>query len=150
MQQFNAPGHAVSNITQAYGGIGIFSNPRLLPAHEPQPASQIIDAEPYPFEFDRRRCALLIIDMQRDFLNSRRVCRRNAGQRRTRSCGGRSNPTASAGGVARGGLTVIQTRRAPARPDRPAAGETIRGRSKPASATSAPWGGYLVRGEDGA
>ncbi|HAB18287.1 MAG TPA: hypothetical protein PLX89_22915 [Verrucomicrobiota bacterium] len=24
MQQFNAPGHAVSNITQAYGGIGIF------------------------------------------------------------------------------------------------------------------------------
>jgi nicotinamidase-related amidase len=28
----------------------------------------IVDAEPYSFEFDPRTCALLIIDMQRDFL----------------------------------------------------------------------------------
>lgn len=27
-----------------------------------------IAAQPYPFEFDSRRCALIIIDMQRDFL----------------------------------------------------------------------------------
>ncbi len=29
-----------------------------------------VDAEPYSFEFDPRTCALLIIDMQRDFLES--------------------------------------------------------------------------------
>ncbi len=31
-------------------------------------ASEPIDALPYPFAFDRAHCALLIIDMQRDFL----------------------------------------------------------------------------------
>ena len=29
-----------------------------------------IDAEPYPYEFRPAECALLIIDMQRDFLES--------------------------------------------------------------------------------
>ncbi|CAF5161008.1 unnamed protein product, partial [Rotaria sp. Silwood1] len=28
----------------------------------------IVEAEPYPFEFIPKQCALLIIDMQRDFL----------------------------------------------------------------------------------
>jgi nicotinamidase-related amidase len=27
-----------------------------------------VEAEPYPFELETERCALLIIDMQRDFL----------------------------------------------------------------------------------
>ena len=30
--------------------------------------TQPIEAEPYPFELQKERCALLIIDMQRDFL----------------------------------------------------------------------------------
>jgi biuret amidohydrolase len=30
----------------------------------------IVDAEPYPFEFDGDTCALVIIDMQRDFLEA--------------------------------------------------------------------------------
>src|SRR5258708_35944005 len=30
----------------------------------------IVDAEPYSFEFDPQTCLLLIIDMQRDFLES--------------------------------------------------------------------------------
>src|SRR6187200_2471686 len=32
------------------------------------PSALKIDAEPYPFEFQPESCALLIIDMQRDFL----------------------------------------------------------------------------------
>jgi hypothetical protein len=32
------------------------------------PSALKIDAEPYPFEFQPENCALLIIDMQRDFL----------------------------------------------------------------------------------
>lgn len=32
------------------------------------PTGEIIEAQPYPFAFDPARCALVIIDMQRDFL----------------------------------------------------------------------------------
>src|SRR5437762_9000851 len=51
----------------------IFSGARSAPSAAPgalamQAKSSIVAAEPYPFEWRPAECALLIIDMQRDFL----------------------------------------------------------------------------------
>src|SRR6201997_3879103 len=109
----------------------------------------IIEAEPYPLEFDPARASLVIIDMQRDFLepggfgaplgNDVSPLRRTiAPARRLLDAARRS------------GLTVIHTREGhrPDLADLPPA-KKARGRLKNGIGDAGPMGGILVRGEPG-
>jgi biuret amidohydrolase len=108
-----------------------------------------IDAEPYPYEIDPSRCALLIIDMQRDFLepggfgemlgNDVSQLRRTIDPNRRLLAAWRQ-----------AGLAVIHTREGhrPDLADLPLA-KRIRGRSKTTIGDMGPMGRILVRGEAG-
>ncbi|HSY54236.1 MAG TPA: cysteine hydrolase [Opitutaceae bacterium] len=114
-------------------------------------ANQIltVGAEPYPFEFSPATCALLIIDMQRDFLepggfgemlgNDVSQLRRTIGPNKTLLSTWRAK-----------GLQVIHTREGhrPDLADLPAA-KRIRGHSKTCIGDAGPMGRILVRGEAG-
>jgi biuret amidohydrolase len=108
-----------------------------------------IEAEPYPFEFAPERAALVIIDMQRDFLepggfgavlgNDVSLLRRTIA------------PTQRLLGAARAAkLTVIHTREGhrPDLVDLPPA-KKARGRLAPGIGDPGPMGRILVRGEKG-
>jgi nicotinamidase-related amidase len=108
-----------------------------------------IEAEPYPYEIDPSRCALLIIDMQRDFLEPGgfgEMLGNDVSQlRRT------IDPNRRLLEVWRkAGLTVIHTREGhrPDLADLPPA-KKIRGRSKTSIGDMGPMGRILVRGEAG-
>src|SRR6266436_723691 len=108
-----------------------------------------VDAEPYPFEFSPATCALLIIDMQRDFLepggfgemlgNDVSQLRRTIEPNRRLLAAWRER-----------GLTVIHTREGhrPDLADLPPA-KKIRGRSASTIGDAGPMGRILVRGEAG-
>ncbi|HTB79447.1 MAG TPA: isochorismatase family cysteine hydrolase [Opitutaceae bacterium] len=108
-----------------------------------------VGAEPYPFEFSPATCALLIIDMQRDFLepggfgemlgNDVSRLRRTIGPNQKLLAAWRAH-----------GLQVIHTREGhrPDLADLPAA-KRIRGRSKTCIGDDGPMGRILVRGEAG-
>ena len=108
-----------------------------------------IFAEPYPFVFDPRACALLIIDMQRDFLepagfgemlgNDVSQLRRTIGPNQRLLAAWRA-----------AGLPVIHTREGhrPDLADLPPA-KKIRGRSATRIGDPGPMGRILVRGEAG-
>src|SRR6476469_8231348 len=118
--------------------------------HDPNTCSSLtIDAEPYPFEFNPKQCALLIIDMQRDFLepggfgemlgNDVSQLRRTIEPNRKLLAAWR-----------RAGLQVLHTREGhrPDLTDLPPA-KKIRGRSATCIGDSGPMGRILVRGEAG-
>jgi len=108
-----------------------------------------VDAEPYAFEFDPGRTALLIIDMQRDFLepggfgemlgNDVSQLRRTIDPNRKLLAAWRS-----------AGLQVIHTREGhrPDLADLPPA-KKIRGLSKTSIGDPGPMGRILIRGEPG-
>jgi nicotinamidase-related amidase len=108
-----------------------------------------VPAEPYPFEFSPATCALLIIDMQRDFLepggfgemlgNDVSQLRRTIGPNKSLLAAWRAK-----------GLLVIHTREGhrPDLADLPAA-KKMRGRSKTCIGDAGPMGRILVRGEAG-
>jgi nicotinamidase-related amidase len=108
-----------------------------------------IEAEPYPFALDPKHCALLIIDMQRDFLepggfgemlgNDVSQLRRTIAPNRRLLAAWRS-----------AGLLVIHTREGhrPDLTDLPAS-KKIRGRSATCIGDTGPMGRILVRGEAG-
>ena len=108
-----------------------------------------VDAEPYEFEFEPARCALLIIDMQRDFLepggfgemlgNDVSQLRRTIDPNRKLLAAWRS-----------AGLQVIHTREGhrPDLADLPPA-KKIRGRGKTTIGGQGPMGRILIRGEPG-
>jgi biuret amidohydrolase len=108
-----------------------------------------VEAEPYPFEFAPTTCALLIIDMQRDFLepsgfgemlgNDVSQLRRTIEPNRLLLAAWRFK-----------GLAVIHTREGhrPDLADLPPA-KKVRGRSKTCIGDSGPMGRILVRGEAG-
>jgi nicotinamidase-related amidase len=108
-----------------------------------------IDAEPYAFEFRPESCALLIIDMQRDFLepggfgemlgNDVRQLRRTIAPNQALLARWR-----------KAGLTVLHTREGH-RPDLSDLPPTkkIRGRSATCIGDPGPMGRILVRGEPG-
>ena len=108
-----------------------------------------VEAEPYPFEFVPAQCALLIIDMQRDFLeaggfgamlgNDVSQLRRTIKPNRKLLEAWRT-----------AGLQVIHTREGhrPDLTDLPPA-KKIRGRSKTCIGDVGPMGRILVRGEPG-
>jgi nicotinamidase-related amidase len=108
-----------------------------------------VDAEPYPFEFTPGKCALLIIDMQRDFLepagfgemlgNDVSQLRRTIDPNRKLLSAWRKL-----------GLKVIHTREGhrPDLTDLPPA-KKARGRSKTCIGDRGPMGRILVRGEPG-
>ncbi|HWZ94424.1 MAG TPA: isochorismatase family cysteine hydrolase [Opitutaceae bacterium] len=108
-----------------------------------------VGAEPYPFEFFPATCALLIIDMQRDFLepggfgemlgNDVSQLRRTIGPNKSLLAAWRAK-----------GLLVIHTREGhrPDLADLPAA-KKVRGRSKTCIGDAGPMGRILVRGEAG-
>jgi nicotinamidase-related amidase len=108
-----------------------------------------VDAEPYPFEFTPGKCALLIIDMQRDFLepsgfgemlgNDVSQLRRTIDPNRRLLAAWRKL-----------GLKVIHTREGhrPDLADLPPA-KKARGRSKTCIGDRGPMGRILVRGEPG-
>jgi nicotinamidase-related amidase len=108
-----------------------------------------VPAEPYPFEFSPSTCALLIIDMQRDFLepggfgemlgNDVSQLRRTIGPNKSLLAAWRAQ-----------GLLVIHTREGhrPDLADLPAA-KKVRGRSKTCIGDAGPMGRILVRGEAG-
>ena len=108
-----------------------------------------VEAEPYPFEFDPETCALLIIDMQRDFLepggfgemlgNDVSQLRRTIEPNKKLLAAWRSL-----------GLKVIHTREGhrPDLADLPPA-KKIRGRSATCIGDAGPMGRILVRGEAG-
>ena len=109
----------------------------------------LIEAEPYPFAFKPRDAALLIIDMQRDFLEPRgfgESLGNDVGQlRRT------IEPTRHLLETARArGLAVIHTREGH-RPDLADLPPSKKARGNPALAIGdlAPMGRLLVRGEPG-
>lgn len=108
-----------------------------------------IDAEPYAFEFRPESCALLIIDMQRDFLEPGgfgEMLGNDVGQlRRTIA----PNQALLAGWRA-AGLTVLHTREGhrPDLSDLPPA-KKIRGRTAACIGDPGPMGRILVRGEPG-
>jgi nicotinamidase-related amidase len=119
------------------------------PAEPRDHADTAIRAEPYPFDFSPARCALLIIDMQRDFLepggfgealgNDISQLRRTIAPNRLLLDAWRSR-----------GLTVLHTREGH-RPDLgclPAA-KKRRGRGKLSIGDRGPMGRILVRGEPG-
>ena len=108
-----------------------------------------VQAEPYPFEFDPRTCALVIIDMQRDFVdpggfgealgNDVSLLRKAIA------------PTKRVLDAARArGLLVIHTREGhrPDLADLPEA-KKLRGRLKTGIGDPGPMGRILVRGERG-
>jgi nicotinamidase-related amidase len=108
-----------------------------------------IAAEPYPFEFEPTKCALLIIDMQRDFLepggfgellgNDVSQLRRTIEPNRRLLASWRT-----------AGLLAIHTREGhrPDLADLPPA-KKLRGRSQTCIGDSGPMGRILVRGELG-
>jgi biuret amidohydrolase len=108
-----------------------------------------VDAEPYAFEFYPGRCALLIIDMQRDFLepggfgemlgNDVSQLRRTIDPNRKLLAAWRS-----------AAFQVIHTREGhrPDLADLPPA-KKIRGRSKTSIGDQGPMGRILIRGEPG-
>lgn len=108
-----------------------------------------IDAEPYHFDFVPSECALLIIDMQRDFLepggfgemlgNDVSRLRKSIGPNKKLLSRWRAK-----------GLTVIHTREGH-RPDLADLPETkrIRGKGKRGIGDTGPMGRILVRGEPG-
>ncbi len=108
-----------------------------------------IYAEPYPFEFDLDRAALLIIDMQRDFLepggfgeslgNDVSLLRRTIDPLKTLLAAARHS-----------GLKVIHTREGhrPDLSDLPRA-KKVRGNPRQAIGDMSPMGRILVRGEAG-
>lgn len=108
-----------------------------------------IDAEPYPFEFTPATCALLIIDMQRDFLepggfgemlgNDVSQLRRTIEPNKKLLASWREK-----------GLQVMHTREGhrPDLTDLPPA-KKVRGRSKTCIGDAGPMGRILVRGEAG-
>src|SRR3984893_5727350 len=108
-----------------------------------------VDAEPYEYEFEPAHCALLIIDMQRDFLepggfgemlgNDVSQLRRTIDPNRKLLAAWRA-----------AGLQVIHTREGhrPDLTDLPPA-KRIRGRSKTSIGDQGPMGRILVRGEAG-
>ena len=108
-----------------------------------------VQAEPYPFELQPKQAALLIIDMQRDFLEPGgfgAMLGNDVGQlRRTIE----PNQLLLAAWRA-AGLTVIHTREGhrPDLADLPPA-KKIRGRSATCIGDSGPMGRILVRGEAG-
>ncbi|HTD68374.1 MAG TPA: cysteine hydrolase [Candidatus Limnocylindria bacterium] len=108
-----------------------------------------VDAEPYTFEFVPETCALLIIDMQRDFLEPGgfgEMLGNDVSQlRRT------IEPNKKLLAAWRGkGLQVLHTREGhrPDLTDLPAA-KKVRGRSKTCIGDAGPMGRILVRGEAG-
>ncbi|MES2661512.1 MAG: cysteine hydrolase [Verrucomicrobiota bacterium] len=108
-----------------------------------------IPAEPYPFEFSPTKCALLIIDMQRDFLepggfgemlgNDVSQLRRTIGPNQTLLAAWRA-----------AGLQVIHTREGhrPDLADLPPE-KKIRGKSEKSIGDPGPMGRILIRGEAG-
>ncbi|RYD37145.1 MAG: cysteine hydrolase [Verrucomicrobiaceae bacterium] len=108
-----------------------------------------IEAEPYPFELVKRKCALLIIDMQRDFLepdgfgemlgNDVSQLRRTIEPNRLLLDAWRA-----------AGLTVIHTREGhrPDLSDLPPA-KKVRGRGAKTIGDPGPMGRILIRGEAG-
>jgi biuret amidohydrolase len=109
----------------------------------------LIEASPYPFEFAPEFCALLIIDMQRDFLEPGgfgEMLGNDVSQlRRTVP----PNQKLLATWRVRGWM-VIHTREGhrPDLSDLPAA-KRVRGRSKTCIGDSGPMGRILIRGEPG-
>jgi biuret amidohydrolase len=109
----------------------------------------VIEAEPYPFEFDPARASLVIIDMQRDFLEEGgfgAALGNDVSQLRRAIA-----PTKRLLAAARaGGLTVIHTREGhrPDLADLPAS-KKRRGRLAAGSGDPGPMGRILVRGEAG-
>ena len=113
------------------------------------PPKIAIEAEPYPFEWTPAKCALLIIDMQRDFLepggfgellgNDVSQLRRTIEPNRRLLAAWR-----------KAGLTVIHTREGhrPDLTDLPPA-KKIRGRGTTCIGDVGPMGRILVRGEVG-
>ena len=111
--------------------------------------SLTVEAEPYPFEFSPVTCALLIIDMQRDFLepggfgemlgNDVSQLRRVIEPNRKLLAAWRANA-----------LPVMHTREGhrPDLSDLPPA-KKIRGRGKTSIGDAGPMGRILVRGEAG-
>ena len=109
----------------------------------------MVEAEPYPFAFVPTQCALLIIDMQRDFLepggfgemlgNDVSQLRRTIGPNRQLLAACRAAK-----------LQVIHTREGhrPDLTDLPPA-KKVRGRSKTCIGDVGPMGRILVRGEPG-
>ena len=109
----------------------------------------VVKAEPYPFEFVPAQCALLIIDMQRDFLEpggfGEMLGNDVAQLRRT------IEPNRKLLAACRAAkLQVIHTREGhrPDLTDLPSA-KKIRGRSKICIGDAGPMGRILVRGEPG-
>src|SRR4026207_1641045 len=108
-----------------------------------------VEAEPYPFDFSPATCALLIIDMQRDFLepggfgemlgNDVSQLRRTIEPNRSLLAAWRSK-----------GLQVMHTREGhrPDLTDLPPA-KKVRGRGKTTIGDEGPMGRILVRGEVG-
>jgi nicotinamidase-related amidase len=111
--------------------------------------STIIEAEPYPLSFDPRCVALLIIDMQRDFLEPDgfgALLGNDVSQLR-----GAIAPCARMLEAARGlGLTIIHTREGhrPDLTDAPAS-KLARGRLEVGIGDEGPMGRVLIRGEPG-
>jgi nicotinamidase-related amidase len=109
----------------------------------------IVEAEPYPFEFAPKQCALLIIDMQRDFLEPDgfgAMLGNDVGQLRRAI---EPNQKLLAAWRANG-LQVIHTREGhrPDLSDLPLA-KKVRGRNKTCIGDVGPMGRILVRGESG-
>ncbi len=109
----------------------------------------LIDAEPYDFDLAPKRAALLIIDMQRDFLEEGGFGSSLGNDvsllRRTIAPTGRLLAAAR-----RAGLTVIHTREGhrPDLSDLPPA-KKMRGKPKLAIGDAGPMGRILIRGEPG-
>src|SRR6201994_4276507 len=108
-----------------------------------------VDAEPYEFEFEPGKCALLIIDMQRDFLEPGgfgEMLGNDVSQ--LRSAIEPNRRLLAAWRAA--GLSVLHTREGhrPDLADLPPA-KKIRGRSATTIGDSGPMGRILVRGEAG-
>lgn len=109
----------------------------------------VVEAEPYEFEFNARQCALLIIDMQRDFLEPGgfgEMLGNDVGQLRPAI---EPNRRLLAAWRAKG-WPVIHTREGHRADlaDLPPA-KKIRGRSKSCIGDAGPMGRILVRGEAG-
>src|SRR6516164_9513657 len=108
-----------------------------------------VDAEPYEFEFEPAHCALLIIDMQRDFLEPGgfgEMLGNDVSQLR-----GAIEPNRRLLAAWRAaGLPVLHTREGhrPDLADLPLA-KKIRGKSKTSIGDAGPMGRILVRGEPG-
>jgi nicotinamidase-related amidase len=121
----------------------------FLPAAREERIVAIVPAEPYPFEFDPRTCAVVIIDMQRDFVdpggfgealgNDVSLLRRTIGPIKTLLAAAR-----------RAGMLIIHTREGhrPDLADLPEA-KRLRGRLDVKIGDPGPMGRLLVRGEHG-